>query len=91
MEHLRKKFPVLRQYLYANTAASGLLSEDLLEWRQEHELEYLIKGSLFTSKANARLEETRKVVGTFFNCRPSNVALVPCFQCRSQFASGRFE
>ncbi len=79
MEHLRKKFPVLGQYLYANTAASGLLSEDLLEWRQNHELEYLIKGSLFTSKANARLEETRKVVGSTFNCGASNVALLPCF------------
>lgn len=79
MEQIRKKFPVLGQYIYANTAASGLLSEDLLEWRQEHELDYLIKGSLFTSKANAKLEQTRNVVGNFFNCNPSNVALLPCF------------
>lgn len=79
MEHLRKKFPILGQYIYANTAASGLLSEDLLEWRQLHELDYLIKGSMFTSKANARLEQTRKAVGAFFNCQESNVALLPCF------------
>ena len=79
MEQIRKKFPILGQYIYANTAASGLLSEDLMEWRQEHELDYLIKGSLFTSKANAKLEQTRKVVGNFFHCHPSNIALLPCF------------
>lgn len=79
MNNLRKKFPFVEQYIYANTAASGLLSEDLLEWRQEHDLDYLIKGSIFTSKANAMLEQTRQVVGEFFNCPTTNVALLPCF------------
>ncbi len=42
MQNLRKKFPVLKQCIYANTPATGLLYEDLLEWRQEHDLDYLI-------------------------------------------------
>ncbi len=79
MDGIRKKFPVLQQYIYANTAATGLLSEDLLEWRQEHDLDYLIKGSILKSKANDMLEQTRKTVGNFFNCPDSNVALLPCF------------
>ena len=34
---------------------------------------------MFPSKAKAQLEQTLNVVGTFFNCHASNVALVPCF------------
>ncbi len=79
MDGIRKKFPVVQQYIYANTAATGLLSEDLMEWRQEHDLDYLIKGSMLKSKANEMLERTRKVVGDFFNCPTANVALLPCF------------
>ncbi len=79
MENTRKKFPVLNQYIYANTAATGLLSEDLLEWRQEHDLDYLIGGSMMKMKANKMHAETRKIVGKFFNCPTDNVALVPNF------------
>ena len=45
MQNLRKKFPVLNQCIYANTASAGLLSEDLMEWRQGHDLDFLIGGS----------------------------------------------
>ena len=44
MEKLRKQFPLLSQSIYANTAASGLMYDDLLAWRQEHDLDYLIGG-----------------------------------------------
>lgn len=79
MEKLRKQFPVLNQCIYANTAATGLLYDDLLEWRQEHDLDYLIGGSTMKQKSNAMHVATRKVVGAFFNCEPDNVALVPNF------------
>lgn len=79
MEALRKKFPVLQQNIYANTAATGLLSEDLLEWRQEHDLDYLIGGSMMKMNSNKMHTQTRKVVGRFFNCPSDNVALVPSF------------
>lgn len=79
MEKIRNKFPVLQQYIYANTAATGLLSEDLLEWRQEHDLDYLIGGSMMKMNSNRMHSQTRKVVGEFFNCPSDNVALVPSF------------
>ena len=79
MQHLRKKFPVLNQSIYANTASAGLLSEDLMEWRQGHDLDYLIGGSDMKNKGFAHMPEIKKTVGKFFHCKPENVALVPNF------------
>ena len=77
--NLRKKFPVLRQGIYANTATSGLLSEDLLEWRQEHDLDFLIGGSGAKMGSDKLLAATRLTVARFFNFMDENVALVPSF------------
>ena len=79
MEQIRKQFPLLNHSIYANTAATGLLYDDLLEWRQEHDLDYLIGGSDMKQQSNKMHAETRKVVGGFFKCEPDNVALVPNF------------
>ncbi|WP_396590600.1 aminotransferase class V-fold PLP-dependent enzyme [Allomuricauda sp. R78024] len=79
MQNLRKKFPVLKQCIYANTAATGLLYEDLLEWRQEHDLDYLIGGSEMKMKSFHNMSNVRDAVGKFFSCKTENVALVPNF------------
>lgn len=79
MQSLRKKFPVLNQCIYANTASAGLLSEDLMEWRQGHDLDFLIGGSEMKAKSFAHMPEIKKTVGKFFHCKPENVALVPNF------------
>lgn len=80
MDKIRKQFPVLGQYIYANTAASGLLYDGLLEWRQEHDLDFLISGSLMKMKAmHDQTPQVRKTVARFFNCTKGNVALVPNF------------
>ncbi len=79
MKNLRKPFPVLAQYLYFNTAASGLLSEKVLEFRQDHDLDFLISGSILKEKQGKLLAQVRESVGKFFNCAPNRVALVPNF------------
>ncbi|WP_422350294.1 aminotransferase class V-fold PLP-dependent enzyme [Flagellimonas sp.] len=79
MQNLRKKFPVLQHCIYANTAATGLLYEDLMEWRQEHDLDYLIGGSQMKQKWYGKMNEVRSTVGQFFGCKASNVSLVPNF------------
>ena len=76
---LRKKFPVLHQGIYANTATSGLLYEDLLDWRQEHDLDFLIGGSVAKANTYLLLEETRRTVAEFFNFEEEHVALTPSF------------
>jgi selenocysteine lyase/cysteine desulfurase len=79
MQSLRKKFPVLNQCIYANTAATGLLSEDLMEWRQGHDLDYLIGGSDMKAKSFERMPQIKDTVGKFFQYKAENVALVPNF------------
>lgn len=76
---IRKSFPVLRNTVYANTATSGLINEGLLEWRQEHDLDFLIGGSEAKAETHHLLAKTRATVARFFNFTAENVALVPSF------------
>ncbi|AVR47397.1 aminotransferase [Christiangramia fulva] len=79
MDNLRKGFPVLQQYTYLNTAASGLLPEKVWEFRQDHDLDFLIQASILKEKQGEVLTEVREAVGDFFHCAPNRVALVPNF------------
>lgn len=79
MKQIQKDFPVTHTYTYVNTAASGLMSEDLLDWRQEHDLDFLIGGSIFREKQVQFFNGVRKSVAGFFNGDATNVALVPNF------------
>ncbi len=80
MENTRKHFPVLSHSIYVNTASTGLLNDDLMEWRQEHDLDYLIGGSTMKTKAMRNdIPEVRKTVANFFGAKTENTALVPNF------------
>jgi len=80
MQDIINEFPVLNDYVYANTAASGLMYKQLVEWRHQHDLEFLKSGSLMKMSAMQRqIPETRKTVARFFNCKIENVALTQNF------------
>lgn len=79
IQKIRKQFPVLSQYIYADTATNGLFYDGLLDWRQEHDLDFLIGGSKAAAKFHSLLSATKDTVGTFFGCKRENVALVPNF------------
>ena len=79
MKNFRKQFPILEQYTYLNTAASGLLSEDLLDFRQDHDLDLLVSASIMREQQDKILAKVREAVGGLFNCAPNRVALTPNF------------
>lgn len=79
MKNLKSEFPVTSQYAHLNTASSGLMSETLLDFRNDHDLDYLIMGSKLKDKQDVFLTKVRESVGKFFNCFPNQVALVPNF------------
>ncbi|MGY5850011.1 aminotransferase class V-fold PLP-dependent enzyme [Salegentibacter sp. F14] len=79
MDKFRKGFPVLEQYTYLNTAASGLLPEQVWEFRQDHDLDFLLKAGVLKEKMGDFLTGVRESVGSFFNCPPNQVALIPNF------------
>ena len=85
MEKLRKEFPVLRKGIYANTAVYGPLYDALLDWRQEHDLDFLLYGSDMREKTLKTLSDTRDTVGKFFNCKRENVALINNFSTGLNF------
>ncbi|WP_281541042.1 aminotransferase class V-fold PLP-dependent enzyme [Maribacter aestuarii] len=79
MEKIRNDFPVVRKSIYVNTAVFGPLYDSLIDWRQEHDLDLLLHGSDMREKTMKILSDTRKTVGTFFNCKTENIALVNNF------------
>ncbi|MGB3143660.1 MAG: aminotransferase class V-fold PLP-dependent enzyme [Maribacter sp.] len=85
MEKLRKEFPVLRKGIYVNTAVYGPLYDSLLDWRQEHDLDFLLYGSDMREKTLKTLSDTRDTVGKFFNCKRENVALINNFSTGLNF------
>ena len=79
MKNFTKQFPLLEQYTYLNTAASGLLPEEVLEFRQDHDLDLLVSGSILREQQGKLLAKVRESVGGLFNCAPNQVALTPNF------------
>lgn len=79
MKNLKKEFPVTAQYTHLNTAGCGLMSETLLDWRHDHDLDYLIMGSKLKDKQETFIKKLRAKIGQFFNADPEKLALVPNF------------
>ena len=79
MKAFRKQFPVLKQGIYANTAMSGLLYDDLLEWRQGHDLDFMVGGGQMKFESMKLFPEIRKTLANFFMASKKEVALVPNF------------
>lgn len=79
MQGLRKQFPALIHSIYANTAATGLMSQSLLEWRQEHDLDYLVGGSDAKMEQLEIISATRNTISNFLGCPISSIALVQNF------------
>ncbi len=79
MKNLRKEFPVLAHNTYLNTASSGLLYDSLLEYRQEHDLDFLIGGSMFRDHQQDFLHQVRKTIARFFGSAINSTILTPNF------------
>lgn len=79
MKNLKKEFPILSQNTYLNTAASGLLYDSLLDFRNEHDLDFLIGGSVFREKQQDLLNNSRNSINQFFGSNVADIVLTPNF------------
>ncbi len=79
MQPYRKSFPGLQKCIYADTAATGLMYNDLANWRRQQDEDQLISGSSNWADKIAILEETRVALKGFFKAGEAEVALVPNF------------
>ena len=79
MQNYKEGFPILKKYVYANTASSGLIHESTIAWRKQHDKEFLEGASTMRMESAKIITETRAAVGDFFGCKYENVALVQNF------------
>lgn len=79
MTSFKKYFPITKQCIYLNTPSSGLLPAPVLEYRQEHDLDFFVMGSAIKDGRGQLLTDVREKVGALFSCAPNRVALVPNF------------
>jgi len=79
MKNFKKEFPVLSQNTYLNTASSGLLYDSLLNYRQEHDLDFLIGGSIFRNHQEQFLNSVRTSIAEFFGSESENTVLTQNF------------
>lgn len=77
MRDLRKEFPVAKHHHYFDTPSSGLMYDSLLEWRHEHDLDFLLGGSKFRYTHKKFFDELKKKTARFFDGNPDAVALIP--------------
>ena len=79
MDQYQKLFPALKTCIYADTAAAGLMFDELLQWRYEQDLDLLVQASAMWPSKISILKETRSALKHFFKTREADVALVPNF------------
>ena len=79
MENFEKLFPALQRCTYLNTAASGLLSSPVQEFRRNHDQDFYNSGGIVKEHQEEELRAVREVVGRFFSCAAQRLALVPNF------------
>ena len=73
------KFPALENKIYLDTARSGLMYNELLSWRKEHEINFLNLGSQFRSNHESLLEKTKVEINKFLGSNHLTTFLVQNF------------
>lgn len=71
---IRKEFPLLKRYVYLNSAAMSLLSRSLVEKVQNYYQDLLFHGDIHFENWAEELENTRKLLARFISCQPKEIA-----------------
>ncbi|WEK21430.1 MAG: aminotransferase class V-fold PLP-dependent enzyme [Candidatus Pedobacter colombiensis] len=77
--NIAAQFPVLENYTYLNTAATGVLSRSIQQWRRDNDEEFIQLGSEFRIQQNVFFEDLRQHVARFFQGSSENTFLVQNF------------
>ena len=72
-------FPALKNKIYFDSARSGLMYNELLNWRKKHENDFLNNGSQFRLNHEELLNETRLEINKFFDSPKSKTFLIQNF------------
>jgi selenocysteine lyase/cysteine desulfurase len=73
------QYPILKNYTYLNTANHGLVSQDLLDYRNRLDKKMRDEASIFTNNRNVFISEVRHTVAKFMDADPDCTAVIPNF------------
>lgn len=73
------QFPILEKYTYLNTANHGLLSQDLVDYRNSLDQKMRDEASVFTNKRNVFIDEVRHTIANFIGADSDFTAVIPNF------------
>ncbi|MFN2260523.1 MAG: aminotransferase class V-fold PLP-dependent enzyme [Psychroflexus sp.] len=80
MKDFKNAFPLLNSYTYLNTPYTGLISEELKQYRQFLDNEFQLKGSLFADEFETDIVETTKAnLSKIYSAKPKHIGLVNNF------------
>lgn len=78
-EEFGKHFSFTKSAVYLDTPSCGLVADNILEWRREHDANLGGSVSAFRAEAQGFLNECKKTVIGFYDCKMQEIALVPNF------------
>ncbi len=80
MKDFKLAFPLLNTHIYLNTPFTGLISEDLKQYRRFLDNEFQIKGSLFADEYEAEIiQSTKANLAKYYSTKPEQIGLVSNF------------
>lgn len=79
MEQIKNHFPALKDCTYLNTAANGLVSRPVIEWRRQHDLDLLHSPATFRQDHKVFFHKIRTTLSGFIGAQENELALVPNF------------
>ncbi|WP_435579050.1 hypothetical protein [Gilvibacter sp.] len=79
MIDFENQFPPLKEFTYLNTASSGLIPMRVIEWRSQHDQDFLSQGSIFRDDHKILIEDIRGKVSSYFGASMDDIALIPNF------------
>ncbi len=75
--NVKSFFPITEKVTYLNTAASGLLSTEVLDEKQKDLNEFYMKGSAYLDKEHDLVGATKNKIAKIFNARADRIAITP--------------
>ena len=76
---IQETFPILKDYIYLNTAYSGLLSSNIAKWRRAHDEDFMKGGGIFRANNLEVIEKLRFNLSSTFSSKLSNTFLTSNF------------
>ena len=84
-DSMRSYFPILDSCVYLNTAYTGPLSSDLLEWRSKDDISFLTLGDHYKTKLEKQYyQEAREAVARFVNSEEKTTFITANFSSAFQ-------